>query len=182
MFSSYLYDASREIFSSKIKGKCFTLLRHPIERSISLYYYRKDNDPYYKDMSFETYINHGIKEDNWITRFLSNKETGTIYEYDYNIAKKVLKDKCLVGFLYNLEESMKRFEKYFHWNIKNEKCFNDLIEFGENANSIHDSLSSDMFSKNVNMTKDLEHRNFFDLKLYDYAKNELFKEQEAYIK
>ena len=143
IFTSYLYDASRDIFSSKIKGKCFALLRHPIERSISLHNYRKDNDPYYKTMTMDAYLNHGLKENNWMTRFLSDKETGEVYEYDLDVAKKVLKEKCLIGFLYNLEESMKRFEKYFHWNdTKNEKCFNDLIEFSENANSIHQNSTS----------------------------------------
>ena len=133
-------------------------------------------------MTMDAYLNHGLKENNWMTRFLSDKETGEVYEYDLDVAKKVLKEKCLIGFLYNLEESMKRFEKYFHWNdTKNEKCFNDLIEFSENANSIHQNSISSSSEITVNVTKDLVNRNFFDLKLCDYAKNQLFQEQEVYI-
>ena len=134
-------------------------------------------------MSFYDYMHHGTREDNWMTRFLSNKEIGTIYEIDFLKAKKVLKTKCLVGFVSKLEKSMKRFEKYFHWNDngkKDETCFKELIEFGENANK-NNKYMLDNESEIKSVEGEIVNRNYFDLKLFEYAKNELFNEQEAYI-
>ena len=114
IFIFYLHDESCDIFLPEIKGQYFTLLHYPIECLISLYYYHKGNNQYHKDILFQDYMDYGVREDNWMTQFLCNKETGPIYESDYHKAKNTLKTNCLIGFVSELEISMKHFERFFH--------------------------------------------------------------------
>ena len=54
------------------KGRCFTLLRHPIRRAISMFYYLRDAtwehtfSEVFKNMTVEEYATSQYAEDNWM--------------------------------------------------------------------------------------------------------------------
>ena len=74
-------------------GKCFTLLRHPVDRAISLYHhYQIDesgnpNTAQYRGMTIDDYADQAA-ENNWMVRFLANKRSGSLNWHDLEVAKE----------------------------------------------------------------------------------------------
>lgn len=66
------------IHTSVAKARCFTLLRHPVRRAISMFYYLRDAtwehtySEIYKSMTIEEYAVSQYAEDNWMGEFLSS--------------------------------------------------------------------------------------------------------------
>ena len=58
--------------------------------------------------------------------------------------------------------------------------FKELIKFGENANA-NNQYVLDNKSEIKEMESELVKRNHFEIKIFEYAKNELFREQETYV-
>jgi len=116
------FDDVASIFDDEHKGRCFTLLRHPIKRAISLFYYLKDAtwehtySEVYKNMTIAEFATSQYAEDNWMVRFLTNEMSGGLYERHIDLAKEILESKCLVGILEEIKPSFKRFNEYFGWN------------------------------------------------------------------
>ena len=118
IFATRIYLAS-EVFHPPYRGICFTFLRHPIDREVSLFYALKDS-PWensfkeeFSDMSLQDFVFSKYLESNWLTRMLTNKMSGPINVDDLNDAKKFLKTKCLIGLTDKFDESHDRIEKYF---------------------------------------------------------------------
>ena len=170
-----------EIFDSIHKGRMFTMIRHPIERAISMFYYLQNAtwepsyDPRLKDMSIEDYVVSGRVEENWMTRFLVNKKTAPLGPKDVVLAREILRKKFLIGLLSRKEESMRRFTRYFGWDTntpEKQRCIYDFIQKGVNQNE-HPSI--DRGSK---VWEYLMMNNRYDMELYMYAV-QLFDEQVA---
>jgi len=70
--SSYFHTASM-LFDLEHKGRAFTLLRNPIARVVSTYYERTQGENADIDVSLEDYAQGNGIENNWMTRFLTNK-------------------------------------------------------------------------------------------------------------
>lgn len=74
-------------------GKCFTLLRHPVDRAISLYHhYQLDesgnpNTSQYRGMTIDQFADE-VQENNWMVRFLANKRSGSLTWRDLEAAKE----------------------------------------------------------------------------------------------
>ena len=119
VMTSWLTQTSSVFENTEYKGRCFTLLRHPIRRAVSMFYYLKDAtwehtySEVYKNMTLEEYTTSEYAEDNWMTRFLTNTMAGGIYEEHLELAKEVLASKCLVGLMEEFTPSLKRFSSYF---------------------------------------------------------------------
>ena len=94
-------------------------------------------------------------------------------------AKKVLQTKFLIGLLPQLDESMRRFEKYFGWEDKsgnNHSCVNDLVGSGMNTNSAKKPVVEEWSKEYVMLLR----HNSFDLEVFHYAE-ELFDQQGKYF-
>ena len=121
IMTSWLDQTAAVFDDNEHKGRCFTLLRHPIKRAVSMFYYLKDAtwehtySEVYKSMTIEEYAISEYAEDNWMTRFLTNEMAGGIYEEHLDLAKEVLESKCLVGLMEEFTPSIKRFNQYFGW-------------------------------------------------------------------
>jgi hypothetical protein len=143
VISSSLYGTS-QIFTPRNKGVAFGLFRHPIDRAVSMFYYLKNapNDPGYRpifaNMTLEDYARLGYAENNWLTRFLSNKLGGRIQQSDFDLAKEIISTKFVVGLLSDFKTSLSRFEDYFGWKDRvkdysqTEQCIDKWIAKGEN--------------------------------------------------
>lgn len=182
VISPLLHETS-SLFIPTRRGRMFTLFRHPIERAASLFYFIQESqwkqpgtrNDQFADMTIEQFYREGFAENNWMTRFLTNELTkGEITENDLNIAKEVLRKKCLVGLLEEKGETFERIHKHFGWRPK-------------------DSKGQDCFEKKLNQKWPMKHQhskiedgsrawqlihaaNKFDLRLYDFAKK-LFSQQ-----
>ena len=117
--SSRLHDAS-SLFTSANKGRVFTLIRHPIQRAASLFYFtqdtnwRRNNVKQFENINILEYFKSGMGENNWMTRFLSNTFKRDLNNDDLEVAKEVLRRKCLVGLMSQKAESFDRIQQYFH--------------------------------------------------------------------
>jgi hypothetical protein len=159
----------------------FTIMRDPIERAVSLFHYLSiaDWEPTYSPslatMSIEMWARSNDRiEYNWVTRFLSNNLKGDLTQNDLDVAKEILRKKCLIGFLEAKEESMMRLQKYFNWEMKDYKtreCAERILDWGWSNKHSHPQVDYDSPTYEL-----LVKNNIYDLELYEYAK-ELFQAQ-----
>jgi len=110
-----------------------------------------------------------------MTRFLTNQLTkGELTENDLNMAKEVLRQKCLVGLLEKKGETFERIQQYFGWRQKNEEgqdCFEKKLNRKWPMKHQHPTV------ENGSRAWQLIHAaNKFDLRLYNFAR-ELFSQQ-----
>jgi len=175
--SSYLHQ-SASLFDLHHQARAFLLLRNPIERATSMYYHRVhelgDLDP---EISIEDFAQGNGIENNWMTRFLTDRMEGELTKADLEQAKDILKQKFMVGFIDDIEESIYRFMKYNRWKyaedenqkMKEEDCVRDLAMVGSNINPNEYELPKRGTQAYALITWQTQ----FDTKLYEYGK-ELF--------
>ena len=179
----YVYEVG-SLFDSSHRGRLFTIMRHPIERAVSVYYTMRDiatRDEHMKKllngMSLEQYAASEIAENNWMTRFLSNRLGGELTPEHEALAREVLARKFIVGLLPEKQQSIERFIRYFGWKINDERaeaCVDRMVGWNWlNRGVLHPEVKED--SKAWMM---LEEQNTFDLRLYKYAA-ELFRIQSS---
>ena len=181
----FIYE-SNQLFTPTAKGRLFTVFRHPIDRAISMFYYLQvaDWEPSYapelKDWTIEQYAQSDKIENNWMTRQLANKLAGDLSDDDMKLAMEVLRRKFLVGLMTEIEETMERFERFFHWTYhvnppNQEKCRMQLLGGGSNKNTKKKKVEEASEAWTL-----LAYQNNYDLRLYEYIES-LFKEQEAFV-
>jgi hypothetical protein len=107
-----------------------------------------------------------------MTRFLTNELTkGELTENDLNIAKEVLRKKCLIGLLEEKGETFERIQKYFGWRPRDEEdqnCLEKKLEWTWPMKHHHSKVEHD-----TRVWRLIAAANKYDMQLYDYAK-ELF--------
>jgi len=190
----YLFETAG-IFHPGRNGKCFAVLRNPIERAIDVFQHLKDmKRPVFVNMTLEEYTQSPYCEQNWMVRLLSDEMKGVVSQEHLDMAKHVLGRKCIVGFTERLEESVRRFAKYFKWDqdiskLKIRDCLSNFLSKDVDANS---SRPISPFNWQVPVSKDpnygkgsqvwemLKEKNSLDIELYNYA-TKLFKSQELYF-
>uniref|UniRef100_A0A7S2E7J6 Sulfotransferase domain-containing protein n=1 Tax=Ditylum brightwellii TaxID=49249 RepID=A0A7S2E7J6_9STRA len=132
LVSSLLHEASA-LFTPQKSGQLFTIMRHPIHTSVSLFYYlsyakwEQFYNPEFGNMTLYEYASssgsnsdgHAAMIDNWLVRYLSHEERGEISIWHLNFAKEMLETKFVIGLFDHLEESIFRFQYYFGWNHDN---------------------------------------------------------------
>lgn len=182
VFTPLIHEAS-ELFSPDHRAQCFAIFRHPVERAISLFHYLKKAhwEPTFskkleKINTLEDYAVSEFAEDNWMVRFLTNKMTEKVTHKELAIAKEIIKQKCLVGLLNDMEESVKRFNKYFGFSTKNDKCIENLLKLGGSNKNIHKGKEEGGGGWRI-----LRSNNLLDLELYDYVL-QLYEEQKDLVK
>lgn len=173
--SPYIHLFVSSVFSAQHKGRMFALIRDPIDRAISMYYYltKASWDPLYNpnlaDMTLEAYAQSSSIENNWMTRFLLNKPGGRLKQKDMLDAKEILRTKCLVGLFEDIEASLARFQVYFGWfqgtSIEEPaKCRTAVLQAGD---ARHDHPAIEKYGLEW---KAIAAVNKFDLELYEYSK------------
>lgn len=168
-----------DIFDGQFQGRLFTMIRHPIDRAVSMFYYlqhatwESTYDPSLASMTLEEYAKSGKAEENWMTRILVNKKSEPLGPNDVVLAREILRQKFVIGLLSRTDESMKRFANYFGWNIntpEKHNCVNQMLSNGINK---HNHPAIDRGGEAWNR---LTENNRYDLELYMYAV-QLFEEQ-----
>lgn len=168
-------DAAAKVFSlsSNYVGRIFTMIRHPVDRAVSNYYYCRVAtwENCYEDAQRYPTLASAVEEkaitNNPYTRVLS---TISDKGYDLDAAKEVLQNFFLIGLTEHYTESTYRFKQFFTSPAA------DFVEFREenvpktNSNS-HPSLhpGEPLWHQIATFVAD-------DIHLYDLAKK-LFHEQ-----
>ena len=185
--SARINIASRIFDPPNHHGICFTMMRHPVERAISLFYHLKEaswEDTYHKEwqnMTLDEYARSERMETNWITRALNQKLDGRELGYDdFQRAKEFLRRKCIIGLTDDFTNSLKRFERIFHWDDESQysknNCGDQMIK--ENEATPSKSITYDKESETWHL---LAQHNDFDMELYNYAL-ELYKQQSYLVR
>ncbi len=104
-------------------GRYFTLLRSPVERTISYYYYVRSHpdNPLYdrvRAMTLEEYVTSGLLLDNGQVRWLAGLSTdipfGGVTREHLQTARDNL-HTCLVGLVERYDESLLLFKQHYGW-------------------------------------------------------------------
>ena len=176
------HEVTSKLFLKQNRGRCFTVFRDPIERVVSLFFYLQtaSHEPTYnpalKQMTLDEYVNSNLAESNFVSRTLIDKMEAPLSEEDFLVAKEVLRSKCLVGLLDELEESVRRFDLYFGFQESNKPasaCTEKYLKVGSNRHS--HPLVPPPESPTYQV---LQRNNHMDIRLYQYAR-QLFADQAS---
>jgi len=180
VFASRLHQVSDIFHPPDNQGRCFTIMRHPVKRAVSLFYYlrqaatEKSYDDGFKFMTIDEYAKSNKAESDWMTRSLTQKLSAPgLRDEDLEEAKEFLRSKCLIGLVDKFDESKKRFEHYFGWEKGDFQCENEIMK----DHFQHKLQYRDVKEGSPTFTA-LAARNKYDMKLYEYAV-ELFEEQRS---
>jgi hypothetical protein len=148
------------------------LLRRPINKTQSLFYYLRDvgnwesTSKVHQNMSFCDYVNSDLISDSWIIREIVNlSKEQPITEEDYIKCQKYLEKFKHIGFLEHIEDTIDFFKNEYNWSVL------DLTKQNENKVSKKEPVSQDVLDK-------LNYLIYYDNKLYDYfykKSTELYK-------
>ncbi|KAL3784939.1 hypothetical protein ACHAW5_003619 [Stephanodiscus triporus] len=185
------------------QGVMFALFRHPIDRTVSLFYCKKHDkysihyDPSLETLSLEDWVVSPSFVPDYMVRTLVGKiwPSAPLLQVDLDVAKEILRRKCVVGLLGEKGESMKRFERFFGWDVDVSRDHNDVVEQraapeASRWKNVKDEECRDRLlywgwiNKNKHPTVEegstvyrlLESKNRYDIELYMYAR-QLFYEQ-----
>lgn len=91
--SSFLFETTALFQSLPESGRCFTMLKHPVARAISLYHrFQKNDEMHAKPAQYQGFtIEEFAKaqtENNWMVRFLTGKRSGALSFNDLEVAKQ----------------------------------------------------------------------------------------------
>jgi hypothetical protein len=202
--SSHLFFPTLEYLftSDSSRGKVFTILRHPIERALSTFYYlgsesskhERNYNPFFKNLTLEEYLRSNKVESDWLTRKLNGDLRGRIRSEHVDHALEVLRTKFLIGLLSHMEESLRRFELYFHWSDQyrtghkyhyKEKCIQNLVHEGgrnKNVDAVYQSYKEKVLlnPSSTDYSLLLQY-NGNDMKLYQYAEQLFLQQKKIFL-
>ena len=173
MFTPFAQESST-LFDSHHRGRLFTMIRHPVERMISLYYFLRLWDNKVKAQNLNEFVQ--TSSNNWMVRALAQPDSDVLDESHLNTAKEVLRRKFLVGLMEDKTESFRRFEEFFGFAVPSpnaQSCKNDIFYINWHISNPHP-----VPDQNDHLYLIVQKTNAWDMALYDYAK-QLFHEQEV---
>ena len=168
------------------KGRMFAVFRSPVDRIVSLFYYLQQATweptytPEYASMTIDEYARSPLCESNWMVRSLVNKMEGPLEPSDIAIAKEIIRQKCIVGLLDEMGETIRRFHSYF--GFENDEALTcSLQNFAAAGGSSSNSHKHPKLDPNGATWEVIEKKNSLDIRLYEYA-IELWHEQGQWMK
>lgn len=165
------------------KGRLFTILRNPIDRAVSTFYYlqnaywERHYRPELKEMTILDYAALPDTANNWMTRWLTGKNAEPhLTMEDLEFAKELLRRKFLIMLTEDMATSVERLLYYMNWQYDDER-------FEETRTCLlANTKKNDGQNRNKHLTPEegspeyeaLMAINDLDYQLYVYA-TELFK-------
>mmetsp|Transcript_14488 Transcript_14488/g.23991 ORF Transcript_14488/g.23991 Transcript_14488/m.23991 type:complete len:880 (+) Transcript_14488:183-2822(+) len=177
-------DIVSNLYSHKHRNKFMITMRHPIDRAVALFEFKKsatsepNYDPALTDMTLEQYALSGHIESNYVTRLLTMKYSGSLTSEDLDFCKELLRRKAVVGIYEKMEATLTHFERYFGWTpvaTDAVDCQAKLVQDGVATESV---IQLDAGSSAFALIKQ---QNMFDIALYDYTHNVLVPYQNEVI-
>ena len=155
-------------------GRCFTVLRNPTDRAVSIYHHFRSASEEWKDTTIDVYVKSIYCENNWMVRELTGKlDGGTPTLDDLEQAKNFIRDYCVIGLPEELMENVRRFQEVFGWRKQTMECVDHTMR-----NGVVDMPGFDKVDEGSYMWNLIKENNEFDFELYHYAV-QLFKQRET---
>jgi hypothetical protein len=187
-FDKLVLDTSRvyealSILTPQHKGRLFMVLRDPVERAISKFYYTKvatwerNYKPEVQNMTMLEYASSHHCYNDWVTRRLIDTMVGDLEARDLALAKEILRQKALILLTSKMSEAGERLIKYFGWGATpyQHSCIRKFaVEEPINTNP-HPVPSRDSAEWSA-----IRDRNKYDVELYEYAQ-QLYNHQSALL-
>ena len=176
VISPLLTYAVDRLFSPANKAVAFTVMRHPIERSISMFHYLQEASweptyrPEFKNWTLLDYTKRPDMDSDWMVRFLVDKPGNArqvpLTRQDLEKAKIIVRDKVWVGFIDNMQESVEKFGRKFGWSTLPQfnQCVENIGHGGANR------TPHAMVPENSIEWQELRKVHALDMELYDYAR------------
>lgn len=187
------------------KGQLFTMMRNPVEREVSYFYFLKQEQEEFAYYEISDWLTSPLFLDNMMVRSLINNFDRSYFVtvQDLLVAKEVLRRKCLVGLLEEKGASWRRMRKYFgiSWNHQSQyihhkdgpskrKCEQKLFFWGwnnRNPNRPYVGHGGESITRKSNEEivdrasyEQIKLINRWDVLLYEYARY-LFKQQGIWL-
>lgn len=131
VFISQLSLEGSTVFSKSYHmGRAFTILRHPVKLAASLFYYRRiatwepTYRPEYNNITLQEYVETNGYYDNWMVRMLSNAKIGGLNDSHLELAKRILKEKFVIGISDHMDETFRMLQVYYGWVETRGGCVN----------------------------------------------------------
>ena len=158
-------------FTNTTHGRFFTIFRDPDDVAIDSYHEYMSNHPNLV-LALEDFLASDLLQDDWVTRSLSaSPKSEDLKEDHLEVAKAILREKCLVGLFDRMEETFDRFQRFFHWDPGlNSHCTDNLLLFTAVE-------PIDLEQKSSRTKEILQKRNRFDKQLYQYVVDDLFDDE-----
>ena len=193
ILTRYLFNAADLFRDTGHTGRCFTFVRHPIERIISMFHtLKRNNASEVHDMSLSSYARSDRADSNWMIRKIINAtDEEVLTPSHYKVAKEIFGRKCLIGLTTNFEESLNRFSKFFRFesthsiNTHHKEQTEGFLEerkqcadkFARNGVNRH---KYKQITHDSDIWKELEKKNKYDLDLYEYAEAIYYEQAVVY--
>ena len=183
--TSRFYEALN-ILTPQHRGRLFVILRDPVERAISKYYYTKfatwerNYNPAIANMTLMEYAQSKHCYDNWVTRRLIHKMNpdAVLTAGDLRLAKEILKQKALILLTDNLAQSSHRMAQYFGWEMDgNERWCVDKYARTEPVNQNPHPIPH----KDSPEWASIRDKNQLDVELYRYAMSIYHDQQGPFL-
>ena len=170
----------------KHKGRMFAVFRSPVDRIVSLFYYLQQAtweptyNAEYASMTIDEYARSPLCESNWMVRSLVNKMEGPLEPSDIAIAKEIIRQKCIIGLLDEMDETIRRFHSFF--GFENDEALTCARQnFAVAGGSQSNSHKHPKLDPNEDTWQVIEKKNMLDIRLFEYA-IELWHEQGEWMK
>jgi hypothetical protein len=183
--TSRIYEALH-IFTPQHRGRLFVVLRDPVERAISKYYYNRIatwERNYKEEIANMTLIEYAKSRhciDNWITRRLVHKMNPeqVVTEGDLRLAKEILRQKALILLTQAMDESVFRLAQYFGWKLTGYQrwCIDKFAKHDPINQNPHPIPSRDSPEWAAVREKQL-----LDLELYRFAMTLYYEQQGPFL-
>jgi len=174
------------LFDPYHRGKAFTILRDPIERAVSTFYYLRNakwERNYNAEFQNMTLLQYATREDtssNWMTRWLTGKHSAPYVEpSDLHFAKEVLRRKFLVLLTSDMLQSVNTLISYMNWEPDKSQyqCIQHNVDMVVKHNK---SMHPKLINIDPKVRQALIQKNLLDIELYDYAKEFLYPLASTY--
>ena len=175
IFTPLFHPALQMFDASNHKARAFSILRHPVERSINTFLTLQENDdPAVAGMTLENYAQSPLVESNWMVRTLSGKMNAELTPQHLDIAQEILTNNFIVGLHDDRYGSLSRFEKFFGWEYNDQQasCRSTMLQ----EEMSKQDMAKQMFNEGGEAIQLLWKENELDIQLYDYT-DALYKDQ-----
>jgi len=178
VISPLLIEAIDQLTSPQYQAVAFTIMRHPVERSISMFHYLQEAHweptfrPEFRNWTLLDYARREDMDSDWMVRFIVDKPGNALQvpltRDDLDMAKRIVREKMWVGFTDNMKESMTRFGQKFGWSVLPafDSCVQQLSGRGAGSNRNHYATVRSETAE----WEELSKVHAMDVELYNYAR------------
>ena len=122
-------------------------------------------------MTLQQYVEVDGYYDNWMVRMITRAKLGGLNDSHLELAKRIIKDKFIIGISDHMDETFRILEMYYGWKEKKDGCVNFHLHSAPSNKNKYNVPADGGRVWNL-----IAEKNKYDMALYQYAL-EIFAEQ-----